>query len=649
MTTADIATIQRQIAGQKCLRALASISADTINEAARTVDIAWASETPYERWYGIEILDCAPSSVRLGRLADGAALLFNHDMDDLIGVVEQVQLGTDRVCRATVRFDTSEEAEMRWQQVRNRVLRHVSVGYMVHTMVLEKESEGQSTYRVTDWEPFELSMVTVPADPSVGVGRAHGQQLPNAADQRPNPAPTVPAQPKGTRAMSDTVIDTPTTPATPTSAITTAGAASTTGAPAASRTEANDLARRDAIMELGVRYASYLTLTDISTACRTGTSVQAVQEMVMQRLATKHTDTRGAHIGMSDKETRRYSIANAVRAMLVGDWTGAGLEREASEAAAKRFGMGTKGLLLPMDVIAHRDFTVATAAEAGNFVPTDLRTDLFADVLRNRLSLGRLGATMLFGLGSNIDIPRKLTGSSLAYITEVAAASETQPGTGKLTLAPKRIGGFIEFSKQAVIQSAIAVEPMLRQDIFSEYQVQFENAAINGSGSGANPRGIRNFSGIGAVAGGTNGAQLAWSHLVNLESACANVNAEPDMGSGYLINTRTRGWTKQTLKAAAQPFIWDNGAQPLNGYRAEVTNNVPSNLVKGASGAVCSSVIFSSNWNMLVMATFGAVEILVDELSIATNGMNRLILNGYVDSGLRRVADFATMDDALTA
>lgn len=431
--------------------------------------------------------------------------------------------------------------------------------------------------------------------------------------------------------------------------------ATTTQQPAATRgaaapsADALDLRRRDALIDLGVRYAAYITPADVQTACREGTSVADMQERVMAKMATKHSDTRGAHIGMSQRDVRQYSIAAAVRGMITGDWGQAGLEREASEAAAKRFGMGTKGILLPMDVLASRDFTAGAAAEAGNLVGTTLRPDLFADVLRNRLALGRLGVTMLFGLTGNIDMPRKLTGNSLGFVTEVAAAGETQPSTGKVTLSPKRIGGYIEFSKQSVIQSAIAIEPMLRQDIYSEYQVQFENAAVNGSGSGANPRGIRNTSGIGAVVGGTNGATINWGHIVGLESAVANVNAEPDANSGYLVNTRTRGWTKQTLKAAGLPFIWDNGSTPLNGYRAEVTNTVPNNLTKGTASGICSSVLFSANWPMLVMATFGAVEILVDETTIAPNGMNRLILNGFVDVGCRRAADFASMEDALTA
>jgi HK97 family phage major capsid protein len=652
MTDTELAEYElqlRRLTTEMQRRTHAAVLRESVNADARTVDIAWASEQPVERWFGMEVLDCAGGSVRLRRLNDGAAVLFNHDPNRLIGVVEGVQIGGDRVCRATVRFDTCEEAETRFQQIRNGVLRHVSVGYRVHAHVLEKEEEGLRTYRITDWEPYELTFCSIPADPSVGVGRS-ATGLPAVLPTVPATPTAIPtATPETRRTMDETLTPNVPTIAPPTVPAQPLTRAATPGAPGGQSSAPDlDTQRRNAILQLGADYANVLSIGDVQTACRDGHTLEQVQKLVLARITTKHSDTRGAHIGMSNEEVNKYSIAQALRAMITGDWSQAGLERSASEGAAKKFNMGTRGLLVPFDVMAKRDFTAGVAAEAGNLVGTNLRPDLFADVLRHRLALGRLGATMLFGLTSNIDMPRKVTGSAVGFVGEVAALAETAPTTGKVTLAPKRIGGYIEFSKQAVIQSAIAVEPMLRQDIFSEYQVQFENAAINGSGVGAIPRGIRNTSGIGAVLGGVNGAALNWGHVVGLESACANVNAEPDAGSGYLVNTRTRGWAKTVQKAPNLPFLWDNGAQPLNGYRAEVTNNVPANLTKGSSAGVCSSVIFGSNWPMFVMGSFGAVEILVDEVSLAINGMNRLILNAYIDTACRRAADFAVMDDALT-
>lgn len=618
---------QRKVFESKHFHATNLVRA-AVDEAARTVEIAWASAESWERWWGIEVLRCDAKSVRLGRLKNGAPLLFNHDFDRILGVVEKVWIGDDKVCRAVVRFAKTAQAEEFYQMVLDGILNKVSVGYRIHSRILISEKDGVETYEVDDWEPHEISMVSVPADDTVGVGRS-------AQKESSAPAPAEPVQPLSIkpeiRVMENEV--------KPDEKL----VADLAGKNA-------DIKRRDAIIELGARYADYLTLKDVQTACTNGDAVEKVQELVMEKMKTKHTDTRGVQIGMEEKDVGRYSIAKAVRAILIGDWKEAGLERAASEACAQRFGSnsGQRAFYLPMDMMAKRDFTVGTAAEAGNLVTTTLRTDMFADILRNRLALGRLGVTMLNGLTGNIDLPRKTVGSSLGFVTEIAAAAETQPNTGKVTMSPKRIGGFIEFSKQAVIQSAIAVEPMLRQDVIGEYAVQVETAAINGSGTLPNPRGIRNWPGIGSVVGGANGLLLNWAKTVEMETAVANVNAEPDAQAGYLINTRTRGAAKTIQKATNLPFIWDNGGQPLNSYRAEVTNIMPNTLTKGTSTGVCSSMLFSSDWGMSVIGTFGAVEILVDEVTNAVNGMNRLILNAFIDHALRRAADFAVMDDLLT-
>ena len=148
-----------------------TIERAAVNESDRTVELAFATETPCERWYGLEILDCKPASVRLDRLLSGGPLLLGHDSDDQIGVVESVSVGSDNVCRATVRFSKAADAEEIFQDVIDGIRRNVSVGYLVHEAVLEKESEGVCYYRVTDWEPYEVSIVPMPADTLCGVGR----------------------------------------------------------------------------------------------------------------------------------------------------------------------------------------------------------------------------------------------------------------------------------------------------------------------------------------------------------------------------------------------------------------------------------------------------------------------------------------------
>lgn len=153
--------------------------ADAVNEEARTAELTFSSETPYERWFGPEILDHRAGAVDLSRLADIGVVLFNHDADRPIGRVERAWIGDDARGHALVKFDTDDESEKIFQKVKNGFLRGVSVGYRIREFLQLKEDEVSADGRfkgpavvVTKWEPLEISIVSVPADPGVGVGRS---------------------------------------------------------------------------------------------------------------------------------------------------------------------------------------------------------------------------------------------------------------------------------------------------------------------------------------------------------------------------------------------------------------------------------------------------------------------------------------------
>ena len=160
----------RALRGQKVERTF-TVERDTFDVEARTAWLSIASEEPYERWWGTEVLDLNKKSIRDGRLKSGAPLLVGHDTADQVGVVERHEITTDKKLRILARFGKSARAEEIWQDVLDGIRRNTSVGYIIHDLILEKQEEDVSTYRVTDWEPLEGSLVPVPADPTVGVGR----------------------------------------------------------------------------------------------------------------------------------------------------------------------------------------------------------------------------------------------------------------------------------------------------------------------------------------------------------------------------------------------------------------------------------------------------------------------------------------------
>lgn len=144
-----------------------SIQPEMVQEETRTLELAFSSEAPVERWFGTEVLDHDPGSIKLDRLVDGAPLLLQHDPDKQIGVIESARIDSDKVGRAIVRFSKSALAEEILQDIRDGIRKKVSVGYRIWDAIEQDDGE---TYRVKT-EPHEISIVSIPADSSVGVGR----------------------------------------------------------------------------------------------------------------------------------------------------------------------------------------------------------------------------------------------------------------------------------------------------------------------------------------------------------------------------------------------------------------------------------------------------------------------------------------------
>lgn len=143
----------------------------------RKFTLSFSSEEPYERWWGTEILDHSPNAVDLTRLNEIGCLLFNHNRDAVIGKINRAWLENSRGC-AEVEFDTDDQSEVIYQKVRSGTLKGVSVGYRIDS--LEEVQAGKTTADgrfsgpceiARKWWPFEISIVSVPADGTVGVGR----------------------------------------------------------------------------------------------------------------------------------------------------------------------------------------------------------------------------------------------------------------------------------------------------------------------------------------------------------------------------------------------------------------------------------------------------------------------------------------------
>ena len=144
----------------------------TLDDTAADTDqltFSFSSETPVTRYFGDEVLDHDPASVDLSRLNGGAApLLLNHDPDQVLGLVERAWIDPDkRRGMARIRWASNDRAQQVRADVEARVMPNISVGYAV----IDATSEGEVMH-VKRWQPVELSIVSIPADPTIGVNRA---------------------------------------------------------------------------------------------------------------------------------------------------------------------------------------------------------------------------------------------------------------------------------------------------------------------------------------------------------------------------------------------------------------------------------------------------------------------------------------------
>ena len=638
------------------------IRAGQIDDETREVDLSFSSEAPYARWWGVEVLGHAQGEVDMSWIASGRApLLADHDPWTQIGVVRSARLGSDRKCRARVRFGKSERAEQEMQDAKDDVRINVSVGYEIRELELVKQEGEEKTYRVTDWRPLEVSLVAIPADMTVGLGRTAEDNTPRTPKVQP---------PKETRTMMTTTID----------------QAEADRIRAEARTEATR-AEQERIRGITALATSHNMRELGDKAIHDGTSLETFRGVALNELEKRGSD-RPLHqplaqLGLTDKEARSFSVARYMRSLIDKDPSIAGFEHECAKAvrdAYDKAGVRSSngGNFLPFDVMrqplpgvrvvegrlmigdrliaSQRDLSSLTTGAGGAMVSTDLLAGDFITLLRNATMVLHMGARRLSGLVGNVNIPRQTGTTTPGWVAQAGAATESDATFSVVPLSMKTAHGIQDVTRDLLLQGTPAVEGLIRADLIDSMAVTVDFSALHGTGASNQPTGLAATAGIGAVAGGTNGAAPTWDNIVELESQVAGNNANQG-AVGYLTNTKVRGKLKRTQKFTGTngqeiwlpPMAGDDASVmgQLNGYRACVSNNVRSDLVKGSSGAVCSA-LFYGNWADLLIGEWGTAEILPDPYTQATNRIVRMHVYQSIDVAVRRAQSFSAMLDALT-
>jgi HK97 family phage major capsid protein len=591
----------------------ATIERATLNEESRSVELAFSSEAPVERWWGMEILGHSPGEMDSEWIGGGTApLLLDHNARDMVGVVESVTLGDDRKARATVRFGRSARAEEVMRDVMDGIRTNVSVGYELLEVRLEKAEKGKpEVYRAVKWRPLEVSLVSIPADMTVGVGREAAAP------------PPVPAQPKTQEVRMD-----PTTETKPPEGVNPDAVA------------AAEARRQKDIMAL----AELANCRDKGVdAILEGISLEAFRGKVLlaRQGHQRPLGTPAAEIGLTGAETKRYSLFRAMQAAATNDWSDAGLELEAHKALEKRLGgtrQGKRSFFVPLEVqerpagIGHnsgqRDLSAVTGTAGGFLVATQNMS--FIEILRARSVAMAMGATRMTGLVGNVTVPRQ-TGPGTAnwLANETTATAESDQVFSQMALTPRNVAAYTEVSRQLMLQSDPSAEMLVMNDLAAVVALAVDNASINGSGAAGQPLGIVNTGGIGAVTG----TSIAYAGVLEFQTDVLTANALVNpAAAGYVATPIVAGLLAGRSRFAnTDTPLWEGGLMDgrVAGFRGM------------SSTQIAAGRMLFGDWSQLVIAEWGSLEVDVNPYANFPAGISGIRAFYSVDVGVRYAASFS--------
>lgn len=637
------------------------------------IPVAISSEASVERfdWMTgeryLEVLGHGAGEVDFSYTRDGMPFLLHHDTRIQIGLLEEVRLDADRRIRGLLRAGNHPDAVWAFADIRAGIRKKVSVGYDPGETYDQSEDEnGQRVRRYRGWLPVEASSVAIPADyANAGIGR----------DATPGAPPILPITPAVAeqakeRAMSD--IETP--PA----------------GPSAAEQQKRDLKALGAIARSFPDEARDLFPSWIERGLAPD---QALEEVEAKRKAAAPAPVPSGYLDLSDRDLKKYNLAGAILARADSmrgksvsreDGLSVGLAEEVDTAIRDRLAKEGNlrerrgGLMVPMDVrldmrsvSAGQRIAMALGERAsvtGNIAGTTslggagVQTSIvgFVDLLRARAKVIGLGAQYMPGLTDTIAFVRQLTANTFTFTGENPSTehSLTAAAIEQFTMSPKIGMAGTAYSRRLLAQGngSFDVNSFVMNDLNKIIALGIDFAAHSGPGTNS-PTGIRGTTGVQNKTLGANGLALTWADLVALESLVEIANA--DIGTiGCLTNPSVKGKLKNTLKntTSGSVYLWESGpniggvpANTLNGYNAEVSTSIPSNLTKGTNTTVCSALIFGV-WDQCVIGEWGgASELLINPFTYSKQNVIEVTATLGIDVGVLQPTAFVKCEDILTS
>jgi len=623
-----------------------------VDVEARTVDLAFASEAPYERWWGVEILDCTPKSVRMRRLNNKAALLVDHTSAKHVGVVEHARIDGDRKGRAKTRFGRSDYAGEILRDIADGIRTKASVGYMIHELVLERKEEDLSTYRVTDWEPFEISIVSVPADDTVGVGRSAQRSLEGSAKMDDKKQEQV-ADPNATDALVSGFRE----------------------SDAASRADERKLVakRNEQIIALGEQWPEYggPDLAKKALADPTMT-VEAFRASMLNLLGEKHRaaiDTGrlesdrlnpahqqpggSAPYGMSPREMIAATGLKAFKgigalmgktdqevAYRAGMWAMAAIHGNPRairwcQDAGVQLMQGSREQL----GFSERTMTEGVFTSAGWMVPVEMEAAIIAN--REEYGVARRICNVIPMNSASTSFPRITSDVTAYFVGEGNSGTQSDPGGDQVTLTLKDLMAWTNIGKSTAMDTVIALAEMVAREQARGFAVKEDACLIVGDGTSTygGMQGIKTLLDNASYAGGKVAAATPHNLLTEIDVA--------DVTSLIgILPVYSRAGARWLASGVADALIFGklklnaggNTVQTVQGRIVEgdyagfpvtVAHHMPAGAATDYNAA---TIIILGNFNLGVAFGSGSgMMMTVDPYTLAHQNLTRIITTERID------------------
>jgi HK97 family phage major capsid protein len=596
--------------GDKLQMRIDKSSIELDSDGGNVINIRCCDETVVDRHFGTMSLSHDKGHVDLSSFNNGALFIKNHESHDVessLGKVIHAEV-RDKALFAKVQLTSRPSVKGIVDDILTGILTSVSIGTDITEILSEVEVDDSVHYKVAH-KPYEVSLVVDPAIQSAKI------ILANSNSEKKNTT---------VKKKNITLSNDSETTETETTETETTQSATTTESDA----DKVENARVTKILKLAKTHN-----VDAKSAVAEGVSFTQFQSRILRSMELNNkpaTSVAPTKIGLTDKESAQFSVIKAINACVNNDWSKAGFEREATIASAEMAGRTVKGnaFTIPEDVHFATAPSTTTIVNNPALVPTEHVS--FIEALYQKTLLHRLGATTMFGLRGDIEIPRQITHTDVSWVGEDEDSAETTITTDLVTLSPKTAISIVPISHKLLIQNTHSIEQLIRNDLMQQIAINIDKAVLYTGTGVKDPLALISEVGLNAVAGA---GDPTWDLIVEAYKQL-EVNDAQEGATSWITSPVIVAKMMTTLKTAtdtASQFLLPSHDAMLNGFNIH-------------QSTICDDdKLILGNWSNLLIGNWNSPEIAVDPYTGFYNASIRLRVLADLDSAVRHPQGFSVV------